>query len=196
MARRDVVIALPRCVGLAMDDQSHRFCAGLVADDGDRCFLRPAGEVLAELECHTREASAWHRDSTWVLAWDGVAAARWVLLTVPCAIDVGAKAAIMKTKRRGGIFGVMSSKSKSSKSLRSLITAEQFKMVSLNTPISVNIDALPSLLPPKKYCDITGFPCAYTDPVTKLRFVSKDAFRMARKLPDHRVEEFPSLRKT
>src|SRR5208282_4077105 len=33
-----------------------------------------------------------------------------------------------------------------------------------------DIDAPPSLLPQKKYCDITGLEGKYTDPKTKLRF--------------------------
>lgn len=109
-------------------------------------------------------------------------------------MDVGANKAIMKTKRRRGIYEVMAEKSKSWKSSRSLISAEHYDMVSPNTPTYVNIDAPPSVLPAKKYCDITGLPSKYTDPVTKIRFASKEAFRIARKLQDHKVEEFLSLR--
>lgn len=109
-------------------------------------------------------------------------------------LEVGANKAIMKTKRRRGIYEVMAARSKAWKSSRSLITAEHYDMVPANTATFVNIDAPPSMLPSKKYCDVTGLPCKYTDPVTKMRFVSKDAFRMIRKLQDHKVEEFLSLR--
>lgn len=107
--------------------------------------------------------------------------------------DGGIKS-IMKTKRRRGISEVMAAKSKSWKSSRSLLTNEHYDMVPPNTPTYVNIAAPPSMLPAKKYCDITGLPSKYTDPVTKMRFESKEAFRMARRLQDHKVEEFLSLR--
>lgn len=110
-------------------------------------------------------------------------------------LEQGANKAIMKSKRRRNIYEVMTQRSKSWKSSRSLITAEHYDMVSPNTATYVNIDAPPSMLPAKKYCDITGLPCNYTDPVTKMRFVSKEAFRMLRKLQDHKVEEYLSLRK-
>lgn len=109
-------------------------------------------------------------------------------------LEVGANKAIMKAKRRRGIYEVMSLKSKSWKSSRSLLSAEHYDMVSPSTATYINIDAPPSILPPKKYCDITGLPSKYTDPVTKMRFESKEAFRLARKLHDHKVEEFLSLR--
>ena len=90
---------------------------------------------------------------------------------------------------------MMTAKSKSWKSSRSLITAEHYDMVPVNTPTFVNIDAPPSTLPAKKYCDITGLPSKYTDPVTKMRYESKEGFRMARRLHEHKVEEFLSLRR-
>ena len=69
---------------------------------------------------------------------------------MPCAIDAGAKKALMQMNRRHGIYGVMFAKSKSWKSSRSLINAEHYDMVSPNTPTYVNIKAPPSVLPPKK----------------------------------------------
>lgn len=109
--------------------------------------------------------------------------------------ETGPTKAIMKTKRSRGIYEVMEAKSKSWKSSRSILTSEHYDMVSPNTATFVNIDAPPSILPPKKYCDITGLPAKYTDPVTKMRYESKDAFRVARRLHEHRVEEFLSLRR-
>lgn len=100
----------------------------------------------------------------------------------------------MKIKRKRGIYEVMSQKSTAWKSSRSLISAEHYDMIPPTTPTYLNIDAPPSMLPTKKYCDLTGLPAKYTDPITKLRYVSKEAFRKARKLHDHKVEEFLSLR--
>ncbi|KAJ1787267.1 Co-chaperone [Coemansia sp. RSA 2167] len=45
------------------------------------------------------------------------------------------------------------------------------------------IDAPPSLLPQKKYCDITGLPALYTDPKTNIRYHSAEVYRVVRTLP-------------
>lgn len=108
--------------------------------------------------------------------------------------DLSANRSLLKTKRRRGVFEVMTAKSKSWKSSRSLITAEHYDMMPASAATYVNIDAAPSMVPTKKYCDVTGLPAKYTDPVTKMRFVSKEAFRLARNLPDHKVQEFLGLR--
>jgi INO80 complex subunit C len=42
--------------------------------------------------------------------------------------------------------------------------------------------APPSLLPPKKYCDITGLHAAYTDPRTKLRYKGLEVWQVVRSL--------------
>lgn len=109
--------------------------------------------------------------------------------------EVGANKSILKCKRRRGLYEVMSARSKVWKSSRSLITAEHYDMLPPTAPTYLNIDAGPSMLPTKKYCDITGLPAKYMDPVTKLRYVEKQAFRKARNLAEHKVEEFLSLRK-
>lgn len=43
---------------------------------------------------------------------------------------------------------------------------------SLIVILDVNIEAPPSLLPSRKYCDITGFVAPYRDPQTNLRYSS------------------------
>lgn len=42
--------------------------------------------------------------------------------------------------------------------------------------------APPSLLPAKKYCDITGLHAAYTDPRTKLRYKGLEVWSIVRNL--------------
>ena len=42
--------------------------------------------------------------------------------------------------------------------------------------------APPSLLPNKKYCDITGLHASYTDPRTKLRYKGLDVWHVVRGL--------------
>jgi len=46
-----------------------------------------------------------------------------------------------------------------------------------------DIDAPPSLLPQKKYCDITGLEGRYTDPKTKLRFYNAEVYAVIQTLP-------------
>ena len=59
----------------------------------------------------------------------------------------------------------------------------------------VSIEAPPSLYPPKRYCDLTGQPARYTDPVTKLRFADAAAFDAARRLPPDAVQRYLALRR-
>lgn len=44
------------------------------------------------------------------------------------------------------------------------------------------VSAPPSLLPAKKYCDITGLPAKYTDPKTKLHYRGLDVLDVIRGL--------------
>ncbi|KAH3731867.1 phosphate system cyclin PHO80 [Pelomyxa schiedti] len=60
-------------------------------------------------------------------------------------------------------------------------------------PFSV-IEAGPPAYPPKKYCDLTGLPAAYTDPKTGLHFCNADVFHMLRQLPPDTVGKYKSLR--
>lgn len=108
--------------------------------------------------------------------------------------DFALRSSELKTKRRRGILEVTKARSKAWKSAKTVITAEHYDLLPPSIPTYVNIDVSPSILPAKKYCDITGFPANYTDPKTKMRFATKEAFRMARNMPEHRVEEFLKLR--
>jgi INO80 complex subunit C len=46
-----------------------------------------------------------------------------------------------------------------------------------------DIDAPPSLLPQKKYCDITGLEGKYTDPKTKLKYHNSEVYAVIQSLP-------------
>jgi INO80 complex subunit C len=46
-----------------------------------------------------------------------------------------------------------------------------------------DIDAPPSLLPQKKFCDITGLEGRYTDPKSKLRFYNSEVYAVIQTLP-------------
>jgi len=54
-----------------------------------------------------------------------------------------------------------------------------------------DIDAPPSLLPQKKYCDITGLEGKYTDPKTKLRFHNTEVYAVIQTLARSVDQEVP-----
>ncbi|KIO24726.1 hypothetical protein M407DRAFT_244335 [Tulasnella calospora MUT 4182] len=56
------------------------------------------------------------------------------------------------------------------------------------------IEAPPSLIPPTRFCDITGLEAPYTDPLTGLRYHDKDVFAHIRTLKPSAVQAYLSLR--
>lgn len=61
-------------------------------------------------------------------------------------------------------------------------------------PLDENIAAPPSLLPAKKYCDVTGLPAPYTDPRTKMRFTNVDVYKVISAMTDERVQQHLAAR--
>jgi len=55
--------------------------------------------------------------------------------------------------------------------------------------------APPSLLPPKKYCDITGLPARYTDPKTKLHYRGLEVWDVIRSLGPGYDQAYLAIRK-
>ncbi|WVQ99324.1 hypothetical protein IAU59_006456 [Kwoniella sp. CBS 9459] len=66
---------------------------------------------------------------------------------------------------------------------------ERKEIITYHTPT-----APPSLLPPKKYCDITGLHASYTDPRTKLRYKGLDVWHVVRGLGPGGDQAYLSLR--
>ncbi|KAJ3224498.1 chromatin-remodeling complex subunit ies6 [Clydaea vesicula] len=59
----------------------------------------------------------------------------------------------------------------------SALKQEKFKALKLNEKITNwNCDAPPQLLPPRKFCDVTGLEAHYTHPATSLRYHNKDVY--------------------
>ncbi len=56
------------------------------------------------------------------------------------------------------------------------------------------IDAPLSFKPGKKYSDISGFHCKYTDPQTKVRYSTSAEFRTVRQLTYDRMQAYLALR--
>jgi hypothetical protein len=57
------------------------------------------------------------------------------------------------------------------------------------------IEAGPTLLPKKKYCDITGFETSYLDPRSGLRYYNTEIFKLVQSLSDPIKNQYLSVRK-
>ncbi|KAG0256762.1 hypothetical protein DFQ27_005517 [Actinomortierella ambigua] len=84
--------------------------------------------------------------------------------------------------------------SKKTKNFKQIITMEKSKEWKPNTPTFWNIEALPSMIPPKKYCDITGLEARYTDPKTRLRYHSVEVYQLIKNQPIGVVQLYLGLR--
>ncbi|KAL5482552.1 IES6 [Sanghuangporus weigelae] len=61
-------------------------------------------------------------------------------------------------------------------------------------PTYTSIEAPPSILPQKRYCDITGLEAPYTDPATGLRYHDKSIYEFIKTLNASTVKEYLALR--
>ncbi|BFZ62356.1 chromatin-remodeling complex subunit ies6 [Saitoella coloradoensis] len=61
-------------------------------------------------------------------------------------------------------------------------------------PTYANIEAPPSLLPQKKYCDVTGLEAKYTDPKTKLRYCDKEVYGVIKGMANGVEQQYLGLR--
>ncbi len=58
-----------------------------------------------------------------------------------------------------------------------------------------SLEVGPSTIPKKKYCDITGLECNYTEPTTGLRYYNSEIFKLIQNLPEPIKNQYLSLRK-
>ncbi|KAG5635329.1 hypothetical protein H0H81_011703 [Sphagnurus paluster] len=61
-------------------------------------------------------------------------------------------------------------------------------------PSYTSIEAPPSLMPPKHYCDITGLEAPYTDPATGLRYHDKSVYDVVKALSTSSAKEYLAAR--
>ncbi|KAJ3765728.1 hypothetical protein FB446DRAFT_767610 [Lentinula raphanica] len=71
---------------------------------------------------------------------------------------------------------------------------ENTAVVEEEIPTYLSIEAPPSFLPQKHYCDITGLKAPYTDPVTGLRYHDKDVYALIREMSASTAKEYLSAR--
>ncbi|PRP80251.1 hypothetical protein PROFUN_12190 [Planoprotostelium fungivorum] len=79
--------------------------------------------------------------------------------------------------------------------LKQIIQAENYSRFPVDTPTYTSIAASISLMPPKKYCDITGYVAPYTCPKSKLRYCTSEVYQFIhRQLNDEDRNKYLSLR--
>ncbi|KAJ1940611.1 chromatin-remodeling complex subunit ies6 [Linderina macrospora] len=61
-------------------------------------------------------------------------------------------------------------------------------------PTYWSVDVPPSLMPQKKYCDLTGLPAKYTDPKTNVRYCSAEVYQVLKTLPPGAEQQYLALR--
>ncbi|KAK4516300.1 uncharacterized protein ATC70_011270 [Mucor velutinosus] len=83
---------------------------------------------------------------------------------------------------------------KKNKNLKQILTMERDKVYALDVPTYENIECAPSVLPQKKYCDITGLNAKYTDPKTGLRYHNAEIYQFIRTLGVPNVQAYLASR--
>ncbi|KAH9075596.1 hypothetical protein EDB83DRAFT_2259061 [Lactarius deliciosus] len=61
-------------------------------------------------------------------------------------------------------------------------------------PSYLSIEAPPSVLPQRRYCDITGLEAPYTDPITGLRFHDKSIYELIKGLSTSAAKDYLGAR--
>ncbi|KAG5253471.1 chromatin-remodeling complex [Salix suchowensis] len=80
------------------------------------------------------------------------------------------------------------------KHLKQILQAENYQNFPTDEPNYINIESPPSMHPPLRICDITGFEAPYHDPRTNLWYANTDAFKLVRSLPNEHVQRYLALR--
>lgn len=80
--------------------------------------------------------------------------------------------------------------------LKQLLTADALNNPNrdVNAPTFTNIEATPSMIPAKKYCDITGLDARYTDPKTKLRYHDAEVYQVVKAMSVDAAQAYLALR--
>ncbi|KAJ3937663.1 MAG: YL1 nuclear protein C-terminal domain-containing protein [Lentinula lateritia] len=74
------------------------------------------------------------------------------------------------------------------------VDGKEVTMENEEIPTYLSIEAPPSVLPHKHYCDITGLEAPYTDPVTGLRYHDKDVYALIKEMSPSTAKEYLSAR--
>mmetsp|Transcript_27959 Transcript_27959/g.39033 ORF Transcript_27959/g.39033 Transcript_27959/m.39033 type:complete len:157 (+) Transcript_27959:127-597(+) len=80
------------------------------------------------------------------------------------------------------------------KNLRQTIALENYSKIPSKIPTYASIQVGPSIYPPKKYCDITGFEAKYREPRTRLRYSSASLYQVVKNIPSTLKEKYLKIR--
>ncbi|XP_030563013.1 INO80 complex subunit C isoform X1 [Drosophila novamexicana] len=78
--------------------------------------------------------------------------------------------------------------------LRQIHNMERNQKPPADQPTYFTLNAPPSLLPAKKYSDISGLPAPYVDPHSKLRYANADEYASMQHLPSDIINGYLTLR--
>jgi INO80 complex subunit C len=70
----------------------------------------------------------------------------------------------------------------------------QSRKIEEDMPTYTSIEAPPSVLPQRHYCDITGLEAPYTDPATCLRYHDKSVYELIKGLPASAAKDYLAAR--
>ncbi|XP_037726320.1 INO80 complex subunit C [Drosophila subpulchrella] len=78
--------------------------------------------------------------------------------------------------------------------LRQISNMERNLKLPADRPTYFTLNAPPSLVPAKKYSDISGLPAPYADPHTKLRFANADEYASMQHMPSDIINGYLTVR--
>lgn len=71
---------------------------------------------------------------------------------------------------------------------------EKEKVKDPKAPTWSNIEAGPSVIPPKKYCDLTSFQSNYQDPRTRIRYAKAEQHQFIKSMDLNTIDKILSIR--
>lgn len=77
---------------------------------------------------------------------------------------------------------------------RQILERENYHLMSPTLPTYLAIRSSPSSLPARKYCDLTGFPSAYTDPKTHLHYHSSVEYQQIKSMHTDTIKQMLEIR--
>ena len=108
---------------------------------------------------------------------------------IKSVIAVAKKRVVEKTQKRRKTL------SKKRRTLKQVLRESNALDAKYGLEDHMSVEVPNSKLPPRKYCDITGYEAKYTDPKSKLRYCSVGVMRLIRSLPENILQKYISIRK-
>jgi INO80 complex subunit C len=100
-----------------------------------------------------------------------------------------------KTPFKRSDFSFKKGRTKPFKNFKQIMQGENYEAYPSNVANYTSIEAGPSTLPAKKYCDICGYVAKYVEPKTGLRYCQSAEYHLIKSLSTEHVESYLSIRK-